>query len=61
MSVKTGQPHLPWPVPDGRSRSFVGEFSDMHSIVKPLQMPDHIPVNTAQAFVTARELIRFSF
>jgi hypothetical protein len=52
---------LPWPVPDRRARYFAGEFADMHSIVKPLQVPDHIPANTARAFITARELIRFSF
>ncbi|TJZ89905.1 hypothetical protein [Actinacidiphila oryziradicis] len=29
--------------------------------MKPLEIPDSIPVNTARAFATARELIRFSY
>jgi hypothetical protein len=52
---------LPWPVPDPRARRFVSEFSDMHGIVRRLQVPASIPVNTARAFITARELLRFSF
>lgn len=33
----------------------------MHGIVRQLQVPPSVPVNTARAFITARELIRFSF
>lgn len=53
--------HLPWPVPDTRSYGWAGSFADMHDIVRDLDIPDSIPVNTARAFETARELVRFSF
>lgn len=33
----------------------------MHRLVRPLQITDVVPANTARAFETARELLRFSF
>jgi hypothetical protein len=57
----TSSTELPWPVPDPRARLYASEFANMHQLVRPLEIPDAIPTNTARAFETARELLRFSF
>lgn len=50
----------PWPR-DERARHWADEFEDMDAIIKQLEVPASVPINTARAFDTARELIRFSY
>lgn len=52
---------LPFPVPDGRSHYFVGQYADMHDIVEHLVVPDGIPEAAATVLRTARELLRHSY
>ncbi|MEU1552189.1 hypothetical protein ABZ517_05630 [Streptomyces scabiei] len=54
-------PELPWPVPDQRFRHFVGDFADMHDLVRDLVIPDGLPSSTVSVLTTARELIRHSY
>ncbi|MET8703505.1 hypothetical protein ABZW10_32315 [Kitasatospora sp. NPDC004723] len=52
---------LPWPVSDSRTRLFVGHYSDMHSLVAALVLPEHAPAYVVSVLETSHQQIRHSY